>query len=84
VQAVVGHSFARIFRRNCVNLGLLVVAAPEAAAAADPGSAIRIDTETGRVEVDGSPYDAAPIAPLVQELQTAGGLVPHARGRVAS
>ena len=84
VQAVVGPSFARIFRRNCVNLGLLAVEAPEAAAAALHGSRIRIDTETGRVEVDGSPYDAAPIAPLVQELQTAGGLVPHARGRVGS
>jgi len=84
VQAVVGPSFARIFRRNCVNLGLLAVEAPEAAAAALHGSRIRIDTETGRVEVDGSPYDAAPIAPIVQELQTAGGLIPHARGRVGS
>jgi 3-isopropylmalate/(R)-2-methylmalate dehydratase small subunit len=84
VQAVVGPSFARIFRRNCVNLGLLVVEAPEAAAAAKPGSRLRIDTDTGEIEVDGTPCEAAPAAPLVQEVQAAGGLVAHARGRVGS
>ena len=82
VQAVVGHSFARIFRRNCVNLGLLVVAAPEAAAAADPGSAIRIDTDTCEIVVDGKRFAAPPVAPLVEELQKAGGLVEHAQDRV--
>jgi 3-isopropylmalate/(R)-2-methylmalate dehydratase small subunit len=82
VQAVVGPSFARIFRRNCVNLGLLVLEAPEAAAAARPGSRIRIDTEAGKVEVDGRDYPAVPVAPLVQELQSAGGLIPHAQSRV--
>ena len=70
VQAVVGPSFARIFRRNCVNLGLPVLEAPEAAAAARPGSRIRIDTEAGKVEVDGRDYPAAPVAPLV-----AGGAI---------
>jgi 3-isopropylmalate/(R)-2-methylmalate dehydratase small subunit len=82
VQAVVGPSFARIFRRNCVNLGLLVLEAPEVAAAAKTGCRIRIDTDTGEIEVDGTPCAAAPVAPLVQEVQAAGGLVPHARGRV--
>jgi 3-isopropylmalate/(R)-2-methylmalate dehydratase small subunit len=76
VRAVVGRSFARIFRRNCVNLGLAVIEAPGAAAAARPGSRLRIDTDAGAVEVDGVRYDAAPVAPLVQELQDAGGLVP--------
>jgi 3-isopropylmalate/(R)-2-methylmalate dehydratase small subunit len=84
VRAVVGPSFARIFRRNCVNLGLLALEAPEAAAAANPGSRIRIDTDAGEVEVDGMSYPAAPVAPLVEELQAAGGLVAHARGRVGS
>jgi 3-isopropylmalate/(R)-2-methylmalate dehydratase small subunit len=76
VRAVVGASFARIFRRNCVNLGVAVIEAPEAAAAARRGSPVRIDTTTGEVDVDGQRYQAAPIAPLVRELQTAGGLVP--------
>src|SRR6187549_2514680 len=82
VQAVVGPSFARIFRRNCVNLGLLVVEA--AGIEARPGSRVLIDTDASTVEVDGRSFSAAPIAPLVEELQSAGGLVAHARGRVGT
>ena len=83
VRAVVGPSFARIFRRNCVNLGLAAVEAPEAAAAARAGSRIRIDTETGEIDVDGARYTAPPIPPLVGELQAAGGLVPWTAQRAA-
>jgi 3-isopropylmalate/(R)-2-methylmalate dehydratase small subunit len=81
VRAVVGPSFARIFRRNCVNLGLLALEAADAAAAARPGSHIRIDTDTGEVRVDGRSFPATPVAPLVEELQAAGGLVPFAKTR---
>ena len=81
VQAVVGPSFARIFRRNCVNLGLPVLEAPEAAAASQPGSRIRIDTGTGEIEVDGTRFEATRVAPLVEELQAAGGLIPFAQER---
>ena len=83
VRAVVGPSFARIFRRNCINLGLPLVEAPDAAAAASSGSRLRIDTETGDVEVDGQQYQAAPVAALVGELQKAGGLVPWTARRAA-
>ena len=83
VRAVVGHSFARIFRRNCVNLGLAVVEAPDAAAAAKDGSRLRIDTDTGELDVDGMRYTAPPMPPLVGELQAAGGLVPWTAQRAA-
>ena len=84
VRAVVGASFARIFRRNCVNLGLALIESPEAAAAAHAGSRLRIDTEAGEVEVDGRRYEAAPVAPLVRELHDAGGLVAWTARRAAA
>ena len=83
VQAVLGEGFARIFRRNCVNLGLFAIESPEAAEAARHSSRIRIDTESGEVLVDDKAFVATPIAPFVAELQSAGGLVPWARDRLA-
>ena len=58
IRGVVGRSFARIFYRNCINLGLAIVACPAAADAAHDGSRIAIDT-TGAVEVDG-PHSMRP------------------------
>jgi 3-isopropylmalate/(R)-2-methylmalate dehydratase small subunit len=81
VSAVVGRSFARIFRRNCVNLGLAIFEAPEAAEAAHQGSSIRIDTDAGEIVVDGRRFTAPPVAELVAELQAAGGLVPWTKER---
>jgi 3-isopropylmalate/(R)-2-methylmalate dehydratase small subunit len=84
IRCVLGRSFARIFRRNCVNLGLPILECPEAAAAAKADSRIRIDTDTGEVEVDGERFQAAPIDPFVLELQNAGGLVPWAQERLSA
>ena len=82
VRCVVGKSFARIFRRNCVNLGLPVLECRKASDAAEPGSWIRIDTDACRIDVDGDVFQARPIPPFVLELQAAGGLVPWVRERV--
>jgi 3-isopropylmalate/(R)-2-methylmalate dehydratase small subunit len=82
IRCVVGKSFARIFHRNCVNLGLPIVACAEAAEAARPGSPVRFDTASGEVEVDGRAFRAAPIPEFMLELLSAGGLVPYARRRL--
>jgi 3-isopropylmalate/(R)-2-methylmalate dehydratase small subunit len=84
VRCVLGKSFARIFRRNCVNLGLPAMACPEAAEAAHSGSRITIDTDSGEVEVDGKGFDAEPVPRFVLELQDAGGLVQWARVRTGA
>ena len=81
IRGVVGHSFARIFFRNCLNLGLAISACPEAAAAARDGSHVVIDPE-GAVEVDGVRYPAPPATPFLRELAEAGGLVGWTSARV--
>ena len=81
VRCVLGKSFARIFYRNCVNLGLAIVACREAAAAASNGSHVRFDPDSGEVELDGRRFRGEPVQPLVRELAEAGGLVPWVRER---
>jgi 3-isopropylmalate/(R)-2-methylmalate dehydratase small subunit len=81
VRCVLGKSFARIFRRNCVNLGLLALACPDAVDAVSSGSTVRIDTDSGSVVVDDRTFQAEPVPDLVRELQDAGGLVEWAHRR---
>ena len=75
IRGVVGRSFARIFYRNCMNLGLAAVACPEAVEAAHDGSHVAIDP-AGTVEVDGVRFPAPAYPSFLLDLSDAGGLVP--------
>lgn len=83
VLAVVGRSFARIFYRNCINLGLPAIVCADAVAAAQRGSAIRIIADDGRVEVDGRAFSAPLLPRFVIDMVKRGGLVPYVRRRLA-
>ena len=82
VGCVLGHSFARIFHRNCINLGLPVVTSPQAATAAVSGQRIRIDTDAGAIEVSGERYEIAPLPEFMTEMIDSGGLVEWVRARL--
>lgn len=87
IRFLVGKSFARIFHRNCINLGLPAIACPEAAASAWPGASAQIEPETGAIVLDGHTHMARPLPPFMLELLQAGGLVPwivEQRGRAAA
>ena len=82
VGAVIAVSFARIFYRNAINLGLpAVVAAVEAA----EGDELEIDLEGGRIGTltRGREFKAAALDPRAVELLAAGGLIPYLRRRYA-
>ncbi len=81
IRGVVGRSFARIFYRNCVNLGLAIVACPEAVDAARDGSCVVIDA-AGGVVIDGRAFVAQATPPLVLDLRAAGGLVGWTAARI--
>lgn len=81
IQCVVGRTFARIFYRNCFNLGLPAVVCPEASAAAKKGSTVSLDTDTGVVTVDGREFHARPIPPFMLDMLASGGLVSWAKRR---
>jgi 3-isopropylmalate/(R)-2-methylmalate dehydratase small subunit len=82
IRFLVGRSFARIFARNCVNLGLPVVTCPEAVDAAAPGSGVVLELDSGQLVVDGRRYPIPAFPAFMRELIAAGGLVDWVRGRL--
>jgi 3-isopropylmalate/(R)-2-methylmalate dehydratase small subunit len=78
VRAVLARSFARIFYRNAINLGLLAMTLPEGADIA-PGAQLTIDAAQGLItdHSAGQTYRTAPIPGHLMEMIAAGGLIPH-------
>ena len=81
---LVGKSFARIFSRNCLNLGLPIVICPEAVAAAKPGDQLELDLEAGTLSVAGVTYEVPALPLFMRDLLDKGGLVSWVRGRIDS
>jgi len=84
IRFLIGKSFARIFYRNCINLGLPALVAPEAVDAASPGSQLELDVEAGTVTVDGEPFPLSTVPEFMREMFAAGGLVPWMRSRLGA
>ena len=83
IQAVVAAGFARIFLRNCINLGLPAVESADAAAALRAGETVRLDLAGGRISGEAGTWEIPPQAPFIADLIGAGGLVPWVRERLA-
>ncbi len=80
LAAVVAISFARIFYRNAINIGLPVLIAPEAAALED-GDEIKIDAAAGVIRdlTHARVFQAEPLPEFVQRIVEAGGIIPLVR-----
>lgn len=78
IKVVVAQSFARIFFRNSVNVGLLPVVCPEADKIPD-GAKIHLHAKEGCLVADGKKYSIEPVPPFMQEIIDAGGLVEYAK-----
>jgi 3-isopropylmalate/(R)-2-methylmalate dehydratase small subunit len=83
---VIAESFARIFFRNCINIGLPILECAEAAKAAKPGDHMEVDLERGTIRnlTQGETYQAQSFPPFMQEIIHAGGLMPYVKKRLAS
>ncbi|MEJ5225879.1 MAG: 3-isopropylmalate dehydratase, partial [Anaerolineales bacterium] len=77
VSAVVARSFARIFFRNAINIGLLVVEAPDHAI--QPGATVSIDLASGAVSSGGQTWSATKMPQVMLSILEAGGLVNYLR-----
>ncbi len=79
VSLVIANSFARIFYRNSINIGLPILECPEAAAAISAGDSVSCDLGEGiiRDETTGKTFKAEPFPPFIQEIIADGGLMNH-------
>ena len=79
VSCVIATTFARIFFRNSINIGLPILECPEASQEIQKGDKVSVDFSTGEIfdETTGKKYKAEPFPPFMQNLIAAGGLVPY-------
>ena len=79
VACVIAATFARIFYRNALNIGLPILECPEAAQAIQAGGTVSVDFDTGVItdETTGKSFQGEPFPPFMQDLIAAGGLAAY-------
>ena len=77
IDCVIAKSFARIFYRNAINIGLPILECPAACDAIAEGNTVRIDFDTGLItdETTGQQFQAVPFPPFIQQIIAKGGLM---------
>ena len=77
VSCVIAKSFARIFYRNAINIGLPILECPEAADAIAAGDTVEVDYSKGEIHdvTTGETFKATPFPEFIQEIINAGGLL---------
>ena len=84
ISCVIAKSFARIFYRNGINIGLPILECPQAVEAAESGDPLTVDLEAGAItnERTGRTYQTGPFPAFIMAIIRAGGLVPYTRQRI--
>ncbi len=77
VSCVIASTFARIFYRNSINIGLPILECPEAAEAISAGDDVSVDFDSGLItdETTGATYQAEPFPPFIKNIIASGGLL---------
>ena len=77
ISCVIAATFARIFYRNAINIGLAILECPAAAAGIDAGDEVAVDYDTGVITnlTKGETYQAEPFPPFIRDMINKGGLM---------
>ena len=77
VSCVIAETFARIFYRNAINIGMPIIECPEAAKAINNGDQVEIDFDSGVItdKTTGQSFQGQAFPPFMQKIIEAGGLV---------
>lgn len=86
VGAIVASSFARIFYRNAINIGLPIFECAEASDAIEEGDIVEIDPSSGTIHdlTKGATFKAAPLPDFVQRIVALGGLIGYVEERLST
>ncbi len=86
ISGIIAQSFARIFFRNALNIGLPVLECKEAALACESGDLLEVELSTGEIRnhTGGLRFQAKPYPKFMLELLSCGGLVEYTRKRLES
>ncbi len=84
VKAIIASSYARIFFRNAVNNGFLVLECPEAVAAIQDGQTLQLDIEAGvlHIQEPGATFTFVPLSDFAKAFLAEGGLLPYLVARM--
>lgn len=84
ISCIVASSFARIFYRNAINVGLPIMECPEVVEVTESGDTIEVDMSSGVVTnvTRGVSASATPFPEFMRQLLEAGGLVPYLRNKL--
>ena len=84
-SCVIAESFARIFYRNAINIGLPIIESPEAAKSIEQGDSLKIDFEQGVIEnlTKNEKYNFAKFPEFIQEIVSAGNLLNYVKAKVS-
>ena len=84
IRCVIASTFARIFFRSAINIGLPIVECDEAARSINQGDEVSVDFDTGLItdHTTGQQWQADPFPPFLQKLIAAGGLVEYSKDKI--
>jgi len=84
VKCVLAESFARIFFRNAINIGLPVMECTGISSAVETGDELAVDFEAGKVEdvSNGKKFQVEKLPPFILEILADGGLIENLRRRI--
>ena len=82
ISCVVASSFARIFYRNSINIGLSILESSDSIENIKAGDELEIDTDQGTIKnmTTGEVYEARPFPEFIKGIISAGGLLSYAKG----
>ncbi len=85
ISCIIARSFARIFFRNAINIGLPLLECEAAVAKTEAGDILEVDLSSGRIKnlTNGMAFTAKPYPDFMAELISAGGLIEYTRKRLA-